>query len=86
MGHPPIDPMSTPPLPAPRKAAESAGASCVVHTSEGEPVAAILAVAGEQAADLIVVGNKGMEHRLLKSVPDSVAHRAHSAVLIVATT
>jgi nucleotide-binding universal stress UspA family protein len=68
------------------KTAENAGAAAVSHAEHGDPVEAILKVADQEDADLIVVGNKGMEHRLLKSIPDSVAHRAHRAVLIVATT
>jgi nucleotide-binding universal stress UspA family protein len=68
------------------KTAESAGVTCVVHASEQDPVAAILDVAKQEEAELIVVGNKGMEHRLISSVPNSVAHRARTAVLIVATT
>jgi nucleotide-binding universal stress UspA family protein len=68
------------------KTAEAAGVTCTVHASEQDPVTAILDVAKQEAAELIVVGNKGMEHRLLSSVPNSVAHRARTAVLIVATT
>jgi nucleotide-binding universal stress UspA family protein len=68
------------------KVAETAGAACVLHASEEDPVPAILDVANTEGAELIVVGNKGMERRLLSSVPNSVAHRAKTAVLIVATT
>jgi nucleotide-binding universal stress UspA family protein len=68
------------------KAAEAAGVTCVVHASEQDPVTAIIEVAKREEAELIVVGNKGMEHRLISSVPNSVAHRAGTAVLIVATT
>jgi nucleotide-binding universal stress UspA family protein len=53
-----------------------------------DPAAAILRVAGEVEADLIVVGNKGMKGagRVLGSVPNSVAHKAPCSVLIVSTT
>lgn len=68
------------------KAAEVAGATCFVHAAEVDPVSAILDVAKQEEAGLVVVGNKGMERRLLHSVPNSVAHRARTAVLIVATT
>jgi nucleotide-binding universal stress UspA family protein len=68
------------------KAAEAAGATCLLHAAEDDPVTAILDVAEQEGAELVVVGNKGMERRLLSSVPNSVAHRAHAAVLIVATT
>jgi nucleotide-binding universal stress UspA family protein len=48
---------------------------------------AILGVANSQDADLIVVGNRGMTgaRRVLGSVPNSVAHGARCAVLIVPT-
>lgn len=55
---------------------------------EGEPVDAILVTAAEQAADLIVVGNRGMgalSGHLLGSVPGDIAHRAPRDVLIVQT-
>jgi len=50
---------------------------------------AILDVAEEQQADLIVIGNKGMtgaERFLLGSVPNKVSHHAPCSVLIVRTT
>jgi len=58
------------------------------HALPDEPVAAILRVADEVGADLIVVGNKGMRGagRVLGSVPNSVAHKAPCSVLIVNTT
>src|SRR5215213_10030116 len=46
---------------------------------EGDPADAILDVAEEQNADLIVVGNKGMtgaKRFLLGSVPNKVSHHA----------
>ena len=60
----------------------------VTHALPGDPSAAILRVADEVGADLIVVGNKGMRgiHRVLGSVPNSIAHKASCAVLIVNTT
>jgi nucleotide-binding universal stress UspA family protein len=58
------------------------------HALPGDPAAAILQVANEVNADLIVVGNKRMQGaaRFLGSVPNDVAHRAPCAVLIVKTT
>lgn len=58
------------------------------HLSEDEPADALLAVASEVDADLIVVGNRGMQgaRRVLGSVPNKVAHHASCNVLIVATT
>jgi nucleotide-binding universal stress UspA family protein len=56
---------------------------------EGDPADAILDVAEELAADLIVVGNKGMtgaKRFLLGSVPNRVSHHAPCAVMIIRTT
>jgi nucleotide-binding universal stress UspA family protein len=58
------------------------------HAAQGKADDVILNVAEEIGADLIVVGSKGMRgaRRYLGSVPNSVAHGAHCAVLIVKTT
>jgi nucleotide-binding universal stress UspA family protein len=56
---------------------------------EGDPADAILDVAEELAADLIVVGNKGMtgaKRFLLGSVPNKVSHHAPCSVMIIRTT
>jgi nucleotide-binding universal stress UspA family protein len=58
------------------------------HALPGDPAAAILRVAGEVDADLIVVGNKGMHgaSRILGSVPNNIAHKTNCSILIVSTT
>jgi nucleotide-binding universal stress UspA family protein len=59
-----------------------------VHAREGDPADAILDVAEEQGADLIVVGNKGMtgaKRFLLGSVPNKVSHHAPCSVMIIRT-
>jgi nucleotide-binding universal stress UspA family protein len=56
------------------------------HTLTAEPGEAILAVAAQVGADLIVVGNKGMHRRVLGSIPNTVSHRATCDVLIVQTS
>jgi nucleotide-binding universal stress UspA family protein len=56
---------------------------------QGDPADAILDVAEEENADLIIVGNKGMtgaKRFLLGSVPNKVSHHAPCSVLIVRTT
>ena len=56
---------------------------------QGDPADAILDVAEEMEADLIVVGNKGMtgaKRFLLGSVPNKVSHHAPCAVMIIRTT
>jgi nucleotide-binding universal stress UspA family protein len=55
------------------------------HTVTAEPGDAILAVAEQVGADLIVVGNQGMHRRVLGSTPNTVSHRATCDVLIVQT-
>jgi nucleotide-binding universal stress UspA family protein len=59
------------------------------HAREGDPADAILDVAEEIKADLIVVGNKGMtgaRRFLLGSVPNKISHHAPCGVYIVRTT
>ena len=64
------------------------GLEPVVHATEGDAADAIVRIAEDVEADLIVVGNKGMKgvRRVLGSVPNSVAHKAHCSVLIADTT
>jgi len=68
--------------------AEEQGVRFETHAATGDPVDALIGVAEREKADLIVVGNKGMQgaRRVLGSVPNSVAHRAPCSVLILATT
>ena len=59
------------------------------HARMGDPADAILDVAEEQSADLIVVGNKGMtgaKRFLLGSVPNKVSHHAPCSVMIIRTS
>jgi nucleotide-binding universal stress UspA family protein len=59
------------------------------HSRRGDAADALLEVADEQDADLIVVGNKGMtgaKRFLLGSVPNKISHHARCSVLIVRTT
>lgn len=71
-------------------AARDAGVSEVeTFARQGDAADAILDVAEEQQADLIVIGNKGMtgaKRFLLGSVPNKVSHHAPCSVLIVRTT
>ncbi len=69
--------------------ADAKGVKYDSHARQGDPADAILDVAEEQNADLIVVGNKGMtgaKRFLLGSVPNKVSHHAPCSVLIVRTT
>ena len=69
--------------------ARNEGIDVEVHARQGDPADAILDVAEETKADLIVVGNKGMtgaRRFLLGSVPNKVSHHAPCSVLIIRTT
>lgn len=65
------------------------GVEVATYARKEDAAEAILDVAEEQDADLIVVGNKGMrgtKRFLLGSVPDKISHHAPCSVLIVRTT
>jgi nucleotide-binding universal stress UspA family protein len=69
--------------------ARAAGIEVTTHPVQDDPADAILNVAEEIKADLIVVGNKGMtgaRRYLLGSVPNNVSHHAPCSVIIVRTT
>jgi nucleotide-binding universal stress UspA family protein len=71
------------------EAIRQAGVDVDIHPREGDPADAILDVAEEQQAGLIVVGNKGMtgaKRFLLGSVPNKVSHHAPCSVMIIRTT
>ena len=71
------------------EAIRAAGLEVTPYAREGDPADAILDVAEERDADLIVVGNKGMtgaKRFLLGSVPNKVSHHAPCSVLIIRTT
>jgi nucleotide-binding universal stress UspA family protein len=76
-------------LAAAAEVAHEQGVEVALFARQGDPADAILDVAEEQGADLIVVGNKGMtgaKRFLLGSVPNKVSHHAPCSVLIVRTT
>jgi nucleotide-binding universal stress UspA family protein len=59
------------------------------HAVPGEPSDALLTVAHDVGADLLVVGNRGMSGArrfVLGSVPNKISHHAPCSVLIVDTT
>jgi len=68
---------------------KKAGVDVDTYARQGDPADAILDVAEEKDADLIIVGNKGMtgaKRFLLGSVPNKISHHAPCSVLIIRTT
>jgi nucleotide-binding universal stress UspA family protein len=53
---------------------------------EGNPADVLVRLAEDCGADLLVIGNKGMQRRVLGSIPNTVTHRAPCSVLVVKTT
>ncbi len=69
--------------------AAEAGVDVSTHAREGDPSDAIIELAEEIGATVIVVGNKGMtgaRRFLLGSVPNKISHHAPCSVLIIRTT
>ena len=66
--------------------AESAGLQWASEAREGDPAKVLVELADANKADILVVGNKGMERKVLGSVPNSVSHNAPCSVMIVKTT
>ncbi|HST54356.1 MAG TPA: universal stress protein [Solirubrobacteraceae bacterium] len=76
-------------LEAAAEVARADGVQVNTYARQGDPADAILDVAEEREADLIIVGNKGMtgaKRFLLGSVPNKVSHHAPCSVLIIRTT
>ena len=65
--------------------ARAASVQVETHAMGGDPAEAITSTADRVGADLIVVGSQGMQRRVLGSVPNSIAHGAGCAVLVVKT-
>jgi len=67
--------------------AGQAGVKVETHSVPGDPADALIRVAEDADADLIVVGNRGMTgaRRVLGSVPNKVSHHCPASVLIVDT-
>jgi nucleotide-binding universal stress UspA family protein len=66
----------------------AAGVEVELYAQRGDPADAILDVAEERGADLIIVGNRGRtgaKRFLLGSVPNRLSHYAPCAVLIIRT-
>jgi nucleotide-binding universal stress UspA family protein len=75
--------------PALRDAEDSAkerGLRTTSEAKEGDPSKVLVELAGKHDADILVIGNKGMDRTVLGSVPNTVSHKAPCSVVIVKTT
>jgi nucleotide-binding universal stress UspA family protein len=59
---------------------------CRTMIDEGDPAEVLVRLAEECNADLLVIGNKGLQRRILGSVPNTVTHKAPCSVYVVKTT
>jgi nucleotide-binding universal stress UspA family protein len=61
------------------------GVRCRTLADAGDPGEVLVRLADECGADILVVGSKGMQRRILGSVPNTVTHKAGCSVLVVKT-
>jgi nucleotide-binding universal stress UspA family protein len=73
-------------LKAVEERARERGIEAASEAAEGDPADVLCDIAERHGADLLVVGNKGMQRRVLGSVPNSVSHKSPCSVVIVKTT
>jgi nucleotide-binding universal stress UspA family protein len=66
--------------------AEERGLRWTSEAREGDPARILVELAESNDADVLVIGNKGMQRKVLGSVPNSVSHSAPCSVMIVKTT
>lgn len=66
--------------------ARERGLKTTSEAREGDPADVLCDIAEQHNSDLLIVGNRGMQRRVLGSVPNSVSHKAPCSVLIVKTT
>jgi len=66
--------------------AEQKGLRWASEAREGDPAKILVQLAESNDADVLVIGNKGMQRRMLGSVPNTVTHTAPCSVMIVKTT
>jgi nucleotide-binding universal stress UspA family protein len=62
------------------------GIECTTVVDEGDPADVLVRLADDCGADILVIGNKGMERRVLGSVPNTITHKAGCSVFVVKTT
>jgi nucleotide-binding universal stress UspA family protein len=67
------------------ESATERGVACSSAMGEGDPGEVLVDLAERHGADVLVVGSKGMQRRILGSVPNTVTHKAPCSVLVVKT-
>jgi nucleotide-binding universal stress UspA family protein len=65
---------------------EEQGIQSRTVVDEGDPADVLVKLADECGADVLVIGNKGHERRVLGSVPRAVVQHADCCVFVVKTT
>ncbi|QGU07241.1 Universal stress protein [Corynebacterium occultum] len=77
-------------LAAAREVAQAEGAKAIsLHLAEGSPADVLVRTLAEVGADLVVVGNKGvntLSGRVFGSIPTEVSRKAHIDVMLVNTS
>jgi nucleotide-binding universal stress UspA family protein len=66
--------------------AEERGLRWTSEAREGDAAKILVELAESNGADVLVIGNKGMQRKVLGSVPNTVTHTAGCSVMIVKTT
>ena len=72
-------------LRAAEEQASERGLDYMSEARNGDPADVLCEIAADHDVDVIVVGNKGMDRRILGSVPNTVSHKAPCSVMIVKT-
>jgi nucleotide-binding universal stress UspA family protein len=85
---PPVDPSASveATLRACEERAQQKGLHWASAARAGDPAKVLVELAASNDADLLVIGNKGMNRRTPESVPDTVTHTSPCSVMIVKTT
>jgi nucleotide-binding universal stress UspA family protein len=72
-------------LRAAEEKAKERGLGVTSEARMGKPARVLCEIAAEHDADVLVVGNRGMNRRVRGSVPNTVSHHAPCSVVIVKT-
>lgn len=73
-------------LDAARELAAERGVTSAAFAGDGDAADVLVRLAEHHAADVLVIGNKGADRRILASVPKSVVQHAPCDVYVVKTT